>query len=263
MKRQLLDVEPAEQPGSGVQVLARAAAVLRSAHGHPEGLSLAEISRAVGLPRSTVHRLAVALGREGLLEPAGPSGRLRLGPEITRLAQGGRPDLREELRPYMATLASALSETVDLAVLEGQRMRFIDQIPAVHRLRAVSAVGAAFPLHCTANGKAVLALIGPERARALLPARLPRHTPATVTRRAELLAELEQVAASGVAFDREEHSEGISAAGVAFYDRTGRPAALSVPIPTQRFEGRERALSRELLGAGALIRAALAAAPSA
>jgi len=251
-----------ERGASGVQVLARASAVLRSLHGHPQGLSLSEISRAVGLPRSTVHRLTAALAREGLLEAAGPAGRLRLGPEITRLAQGGRPELREELRPFLAALAATVSETVDLAVLEGERMRFIDQIPAPHRLRAVSAVGAVFPLHCTANGKAALALIGPERAHALLPARLPRHTRATIGRRSELLGELEHVAATGVAFDREEHTEGISAAAVAFLDRAGRPVALSVPMPTQRFRGRERELARELLGVQALIRAALAAEPS-
>ena len=240
----------------GVQVIGRAAGVLRAIHQHPDGMSLSEIATAVALPRSTVHRLTTALAHEGFIEAASPGGRLRLGPEIVRLARGSRPELRDELRPFLEMLAAELGETVDCAVLEGDEMRFIDQIPAPHRLRAVSAVGAGFPLHCTANGKAALALLGRERAQRLLPARLERFTPATITRRSDLLSQLDEIAESGVAFDLEEHTEGICAAGIAVSDFAGRTAALSVPMPAQRFVGRERELERELVRVrGLLIRA--------
>jgi DNA-binding IclR family transcriptional regulator len=252
---------PAQATQGGVQVLGRAAALLRALHGHPEGLSLAEIASEVRLPRSTVHRLAGALAREGFVETATPGGRLRVGPEIVRLARGSRPELCDELRPFLEMLSAGLGETVDCAVLEGEHMRFIDQIAAPHRLRAVSAVGASFPLHCTANGKAALALIGRERAIKLLPARLERFTAATITRRAELLGELERIAAGGVAFDREEHSAGICAAGIAVTDIAGRTAAVSVPMPAQRFFGREQELERELVRVRALIVAALGGDP--
>jgi len=238
---------PAQAADGGVQVLGRAAAVLRALHGHPQGLSLAEIARQVQLPRSTVHRLAGALAYEGLVEAASPSGRLRVGPEIVRLARGSRPEPGEELRPFLESLSGSLGETVDCAILDGEQMRFIDQIPGPHRLRAVSAVGSTFPLHCTANGKAVLALLGPERAMAMLPARLRRFTPATITRRPQLLAELERIGPTGVAFDLEEHSTGICAAGIAVSDLAGRVSALSVPMPAQRFTGREAELERELI----------------
>jgi DNA-binding IclR family transcriptional regulator len=240
----------------GVQVIGRAAAILRALHGHPEGLSLSALARAVELPRSSVHRLTSALADEGLLEAASPGGRLRLGPEVQRLASGTRPELREELRPFLEILSATLGETVDCAVLEGDHMRFIDQIPGPHRLRAVSAVGATFPLHCTANGKAALAGIGHRRAAALLPARLKRFTPATITRRADLLARLEEIGPGGVAFDLEEHTPGICAAGIAVTEAAGRTAALSVPIPAQRFAGRERELQRRLAGVRRLIVAA-------
>ncbi len=238
---------------SGVQVVGRAAAMLRALDGHPEGLSLAAVAREVSLPRSTVHRLAAALLEEGLLEPASSSGGLRLGPEIRRLARGGQPDLRTELRPFLEMLSASLFETVDCAVLEGNQMRFIDQLPAPHRLRAVSAVGAGFPLHCTANGKATLALLGRERALALLPARLARFTPATITRRADLSAELEQIERGGVALDLQEHTAGICAAGIAVRDLSGRIAALSVPVPAQRFKGREDEITAELTRVRALL----------
>lgn len=252
---------PPQAAEGGVQVLGRAAALLRALHGHPEGLSLAEIAGEVRLPRSTVHRLAGALAREGFVEAASASGRLRIGPELVRLAHGSRPELPDVMRPFLEMLSAGLGETVDCAVLEGGHMRFIDQIAAPHRLRAVSAIGASFPLHCTANGKAALALIGPEGALKLLPARLQRFTPATITRRAELLAELQRIAATAVAFDLEEHSPGICAAGIAVRDTGGRTVALSVPMPVQRFVGRELELERELVRVRALVVAGLGGEP--
>ena len=143
-------------------MISRAAALLRALDGQPQGLSLSQLSQRISLPRSTVHRLVNALEREGFVAAASPNGRVRLGTELLRLAEGGRRDIQRELRPLMQQLFDDLNETVDLAVLDGDHLRFIDQIPAPHRLRAVSGVGATFPLHCTANGKAVLASLDEE-----------------------------------------------------------------------------------------------------
>src|SRR3954464_14950089 len=242
---------PSERTGSangGVQVIARAAQILRALDGEPHGLSLSQLSERLGLPRSTVHRVVSALAAEGLLAAASPNGRVRLGPELARLALASRRELRQELRPHLQRLFETLNETVDCAVLDGDRLRFIDQIAAPHRLRAVSAVGATFPLHCTANGKAILAELARDEVARVLPTRLKRCTPATITGRAELLAELEAVRRTHVAFDREEHTSGISAAGIAVRDPFGALAAISVPMPTQRFAGREEEIA-EALGA--------------
>jgi DNA-binding IclR family transcriptional regulator len=234
-----------------IQVISRAAQVLRALEGEPAGLSLTHLAERTGLPRSTVHRLLVALEVEGFVAAASPGGRMRLGQELVRLAESGRPDLQQLLRPEMQRLFDELNETIDLAVLDGDHLRFVDQIPAPHRLRAVSAVGATFPLHCTANGKAVLALMDDDEVKQLLPARLPRHTPKTITTRRALLAELAEIRRDGVAFDREEHTVGISAAGFALRDPAGRFVAITVPMPTQRFEGRDTAIRTRLVAAAA------------
>jgi DNA-binding IclR family transcriptional regulator len=241
--------ERTASPNGGVQVIARAAQILRALDGEPHGLSLSQLSERLALPRSTVHRVVTALATEGLLAAASPNGRVRLGPELARLALASRRELRLELRPHLQRLFDRLNETVDCAVLDGDHLRFIDQIAAPHRLRAVSAVGATFPLHCTANGKALLAELSPEEVSRILPTRLRRCTPATVTVRAELVAELERVRVSHVAFDREEHTTGISAAGIAIRDPFGALAAISVPMPTQRFEGREAEIAAALTDA--------------
>jgi len=226
----------------GVQAIARAAAVLRALERTPQGLALGELAAAVELPKSTVHRLVTALAGEDLVAQDA-DGRVRLGGAIARLADAGRESLADRLRPVLLELRRELEETVDLAVLDGAAVRFVDQLPAPHRLRAASAVGEVFPLHCTANGKALLAALPEEAALDLLPGRLPRLTPRTIVSRAALRAELARIREAGVAFDREEHTEGICAVGAAISDGAGSVAAISVPVPTQRFAGREDELA--------------------
>lgn len=232
-----------------MQAIARAGRVLRALEAAPDGLPLVELATAVGLPKSTVHRLVGALADEQLVA-TGPGGHVTLGGGLARLAAATRLTLAERVRPALEALRGELEETVDLAVLDGAELRFVDQLPGPHRLRAVSAVGERFPLHCTANGKALLAALGAERARALLPARLPRLTPATVVSRRALLAELPEIRRAGVAFDREEHAEGICAAGAAVLDAGGPVAVISVPVPTPRF-GRLEARLAEAVPAAA------------
>jgi DNA-binding IclR family transcriptional regulator len=239
----------ANKPSSrqpGIQAIARAGSILRALERAPQGLGLAELALAVALPKSTVHRLVGALAVEGLLATA-PGGRLVLGGAIPRLAAASARTLPQRLRPALEALSLQLGETVDLAVLEGSSVRFVDQVPGSQRLRAVSAVGAAFPLHCTANGKALLAALAPAEALALLPPRLSRLTPATIVSRTALGAELEEIRRRGVAFDHEEHTEGIGAVGVAIHDSAGPVAALSVPVPMTRFRGAEQRYAQAAL----------------
>lgn len=234
----------------GVQAIARAGAVLRALERAPGGASLGAVAADCRLPKSTVHRIAAALAAEGLLA-YGPDGGLVLGPALARLAAAAQASLPERLRPVLESLGAEAGETVDLAVLDGAGVRFVDQVAAPQRLRAVSAVGATFPLHCTANGKALLAALGPDRARALLPAKPARLTAATVTSRERLLAQLQEIGPHGAAFDREEHTEGICAAAAAVYDAAGPVAALSVPVPALRFQGREAELGAAVCRAAA------------
>src|SRR2546421_5233866 len=236
--------EPAQRR-NGVQLIARAASVLRALADHRAGLRLSELAEAVELPKSTVHRIVQALEVEDLVTSAS-AGKVRVGPGLARLGAASRGALRDELHPTLRQLSQELGETVDLAILEGDNLRFIDQVAAPQRLRAVSAVGATFPLHCTANGKALLAKLPRDEAAALLPSRLRAFTPMTITSRKRLWEELDEVAATGIAYDREEHTEGISAVGAVVGDAFGTMAAVSVPMPTQRFAGREAEVASRL-----------------
>lgn len=230
---------------SGLQLIARAADVLRALERTPQGAGLSELALAVGLPKSTVHRLVGALEAEDFVSSS--DGRIRLGRGLARLGAATRSGVRDALHVWLLRLAQEVDETVDLSVLDGVSMRFIDQVPSTRRLRAVSAVGACFPLHCTANGKALLAALPVEQAAAILPPRLQPLTRATITSRRELWTELGRVRETGVAYDREEHTEGICAVGAVVRDAFGVAAAISVPVPAQRFHQREQELSERVL----------------
>jgi DNA-binding IclR family transcriptional regulator len=233
---------------SPVQVVQRVAAILFALRSEPEGLSLSEIANRVGLARSTVHRLVTALEHERLVTSASPSGGFRLGPALASLVVAASQHFTLAMHPHLASLSRELNETVDLAVREHDRVLFVDQVAAsTQRLRAVSAVGAIFPAHCTANGKALLARLTDDELERLLPARLERLTPQTITLRSKLLEELETVRSEGVAYDREEHTKGICAVGVAVVPADAPITAISVPLPSQRFYGNERALAEILL----------------
>jgi DNA-binding IclR family transcriptional regulator len=193
-----------------------------------------------------VSRLVLALEAEGFLAATGPRGRYRLGPEFIRMAAAARRSAWQELHPLIADLSQEIGETVDLSVLERDRAVFVDQVVADNRLQAVSAVGDSFPLHASANGKALLASMPEPDVRRVLAASLERFTPSTITDPAVLEKELTSVRTAGIAYDREEHSEGVSALGVVIGTVDHDLLAVSVPMPTHRFTQRENEICSAL-----------------
>lgn len=234
--------EPITVERGGIQVIARAAAILRELEGVPEGLSLAEIVRGVGLPRSTVYRIVTALADEGLVITSMPTGKVRLGPAVLQLAATTDYDIKKLLRPYLADLNRDVEDTVDLGVLRGGSVIFVDQIPGKRRLIAVSAIGERFALHCTANGKALLAQLSPEEARRAIEKSVREHPEQPLRDEQRLWQEIEDARNTGLAFDREENSPGIGAVGFAMRDGVGALFAISVPMPIQRFKRTEKTL---------------------
>ena len=232
-----------------VQVIGRAAAILRALEGEPDGLSLGQLAQRCSLARSTVQRIAGALEAEKLLMAASPTGRMRLGPALLRLASSVQTDLATLAGPVIKRLSNELGETVDLASLRRDHLIFIHQVVGSHRLRAVSAIGDTFPLYCTANGKAVLAQMDDTAVASLVGTELPRRTPHTLTTLRALLSDLARIRKTGLAFDRQEHTLGICAAGVALTDSSRNQIAISVPVPSQRFDGQEAAITSALLRA--------------
>lgn len=113
-------------------------------------------------------------------------------------------------------------------------MLFVDQVPGRHRLRAMSEPGERFSALITANGKACLSLLGDDQLRQELDVD------------ADFLQEMMKVRQSGLAWDLGEHTQGISAIGSAFVGLDGQSYAVSIPVPSQRFEKIRAQLAPEL-----------------
>lgn len=219
---------------NGIQVIERAAKILRSLKEDQSGMSLGQIAEAVSLPRSTVQRIVGALQKERLVISGANGGKLRLGPELSALAEAARYNIVECCRLHLTELSQATGETADLSVLRGPAMIFLDQVPGTHRLRTVSSVGEAFPLTTTANGLACLALLDDTTARELA---LTEWNRQGIKRDLSAFMEtLAEVRKSGLAYDLDEHTRGISAIGFAFRDWSGDIHSISVPVPSTRFK---------------------------
>lgn len=221
---------------SGIQVISRAVSIMRELEAERDGLTIGDISERLGLARTTVQRISAALLDEKLLMPGGARGRVKLGPLLVRLGTNARLDMMAVAEPIMVALCRELGETVDLSVLSGTSALFIGQVPGRKRLSAVSHVGDRFPLHSTANGKAMLCAMKPAQRQKLLGRTLERETRNTITDPLRLEAEIAEAQRLKMAFDREEHTPGVSAVGTWFTDTGGQIYALSLPVPSVRFE---------------------------
>lgn len=233
---------PATNRDEGIQVLRRAAAALDEISAEPGRLRLVDLGERLGLAKSTARRLLVGLVEVGLAS-IDSHGRFSLGERLLGFGGTAAAHISAIFRPTIERVARATDgETVDLSILRGQRMWFVDQIESLHRLRAVSAVGVRFPLHVTANGKAALAALDDADTEAAI----SRFGPEAAER---LRGEIAEIRRTGIAFDREEHTPGISAAAIARRAVGDHVIAISVPAPTERFLDKEQLIISALRSA--------------
>ncbi|UZE96139.1 IclR family transcriptional regulator [Alkalimarinus alittae] len=231
--------KPEQDKQGGIQVIARAASILRSLAIQPKGKSLAEIAKEIDLPRSTVQRIVHALEMEGLTESVGPGGGFRIGPAVSRLVQHCQQDISDIVRPLLQQLSDDLQESVVLCHIEHQQVGVLERVVADQPLRVVFPVGCIrVPMHLTAAGKVLLAGLSPEERQQILPDNLPRNT-CNSKDRATLLTELERVAKVGYAVDHEEFAEGIIGFAVRLDTYLGQ-FAVAVVVPSHRVDGEQR-----------------------
>ncbi|CDM25175.1 Transcriptional regulator, IclR family [Castellaniella defragrans 65Phen] len=234
----------------GIQVIARAAALLRVLEKHSEGMTLTALAQQVGLARSTVQRIVDSLSDESLVFIGTSGGRIRLGPMLLSLAAATRFPVTELIRPILSAVADDTDETVALGVAEADHVVFVDRILARQRVTSIIEVGATLPLHCSASGKAILAALSPaelQAARETLT--LEKYTARTMTTWPRLEKELAGIRAQGIAEDNEEHSEGISSLAIAFTVPGGTRCTLAITLPTPRYRDTKETLRDVLLHA--------------
>ncbi len=232
---------------SGVQAVRRAIAILKAFSSDEPELGVAELSRRLDLPKSTVSRLLATLEEEGLVAQDPETGLYRLGVELMRLANNVHiyTDLRRIARPYMRSLAVDVGESVSIAVLQGHDVINLDVfVPPGHLIKRVGWAGRQMPAYATAAGRAILAFLPREERLRALEGPFKAFTPRTITDPKRLRLELQRIHAQGYATAYEELEEGLHAVSAPIFNYEGRViASISVSGPGYRLT---RARVREI-----------------
>ncbi|MFB8281141.1 IclR family transcriptional regulator [Nocardia colli] len=199
-----------------------------------------EVSREMGLSRSTVHRMLSTLSHHQFVEQDEFSRAYQPGPALVDigLAVVQNMDIRAVARGALTRLWTETNETVHLAILRGPEVLFLDSIESRQIVRTGSRVGWTLPAHATASGKALLAELDEQDLLALYPSeKLDAPTETALNSRTALFAELVETHDRGYAINNAESESDVSAVGVVVRGRAGRPrASIVVTAPRSRVD---------------------------
>lgn len=232
-----------------VQSVDRAVQVLQLV-GERGAMGVSELSRALGVHKTTASRLAATLAYRGLLE-RDQGERYRLGLGLVYLAGEVMSDLDVVTvsRPIVQQLAETTHETVNIGVLHAGAVVCVDQATGASGVMSVSWIGRRTPLNCTSNGKVLLAGMEQAQLARILAAPLEGCTRRSIVEPAALRAELERCRQRGYASTVEELEDGLNAVAAPIFRGDGRvAAALSIAGPAFRV----RPLDLPRLGAEAI-----------
>lgn len=223
---------------SPVQAVQRSMAVLMSFDADHREWTLAELTKHLGLRRTTVFRLLKTLQGERLVE-MNEEGKYVLGPAVFKFAYMwiAEAELARVAMPHLERLTAATEETSVLVVWRGDAPICIAQFLTPQYFRPRLAIGRAFNDLANTDAKILVAFGPKERREAALRQPLERLTPFTITDPDRVAEELDRVVREGVAFDLQEQNLGVCAVGVPVWDFSGElRASLSVVTPQIRFE---------------------------
>jgi IclR family KDG regulon transcriptional repressor len=217
----------------------------------PSGLQLNQIAEATSINKSTAHRFLSHLEFEGYLFRDGFSNYM-IGTKLSRLGTGAsfQSTLSKLARPVMENLRKISGETVNLAVLDGTDVLYIDVLETVHTFRLVTQIGSHLPFYSTSLGKAMVAAIEDSmRLEELLSkVEFEPTTTRSINNLAKLKKQLAVIRRQGYALDDEEAVAGVRCIGAAIHEANGEVVgAISISGPVVRFTSdRVPMLSREL-----------------
>jgi IclR family transcriptional regulator, KDG regulon repressor len=204
-------------------------------------LGVSELARRLGTGKSTVHRLCATLAAGGLLDHNADTGRYRLGLHLYELGAlvGAHMDLHEAAGPALLEVRNRTGETVQLAVLDGREVVYVERLESSHTVRLFGRVGHRNSAHCTATGKVLLAHLPEAEFDALLDGWvLEARTPYTVTDHDAFRKELAEVRRRGWGENSNEVEIGVASVAAPVRDASGSVlAALSVAGPAMRLDG--------------------------
>ena len=227
----------ARPEAAGSQSLERGLAILSTFRSAQPLLGVSDLSRQVGLSRSTTHRYVATLAALGYLQQDAPTRKYRLGPRVLDLGFSAinSMELRHISAPHLQQLSEATGHTVNMAVLDGADIVYIERCRSSRATRDIDLnlhVGSRLPAYCTSMGKVLLAFLPAERLKAVLATvELTRRGPNTLTAKRALLQELERVRAQGHAVNNEELAYGLRSIAAPIFAQTGDVvAAINIAV---------------------------------
>ena len=231
----MTDVDKGRQ---SVKSLFKMLVVLEAFSATEPELSVVEIARRTGLPRTTVHRIVDSLRSVGFLEQDASRDRYRLGLKLFELGGSALMNLPlyREAPPFVDTLAKLSGEDVHLCIFDGAQMVFVNRRSQIApRPHNTVITMEASPCHSTGVGKAALAFQSDVVIDRVIRAGLPRFTPNTIVEPKRLKAELAAIRTRGYSIDDCEHEPELRCVGAPIRNSAGRVfAAVSASGPTKR-----------------------------
>ena len=230
------------RPPQGAQAALRAVRLLKLFTNERPEMSLAELSRASGLNKTTTHRLLRALQSESLIDRNPATSAYSLGAGLMALGVQAlaSSDLRRRVRPVLRNLARETGETATLEVPFEDSMLILDEVAGSHVLGAAGNIGTRWPIHATSTGKVWLAY--DEHGIDRLDEVLKPLTGRTLTNRDDLQPQLIEIRRRGYAVTVDEIEEGFTAVATIIRGVLGDvQGALSIGGPTQRLTATRRA----------------------
>lgn len=218
--------------------LLRAISLLEEIATTEYNISAADLDKRLDIPKPTIHRLLKQLEDQQLIMRDINGRHLLPGSRLHRMAMGtlANESLKAPRRLLLERLAREAGETCNLTLLDGHELLYYDRVETNWPVRIQLSPGSRLPLHCTASGKLFLALMPPQRRRALLSSlTLDEHTPYTLTSTSLLEEQLGEIAKTRLSTDNEEFIQGMVAIAVPIFDKNGHmQATLAIHAPQLR-----------------------------
>ncbi len=223
-----------------VPALDRSVALLRILASAATSLTLAELSDAVQVSRSTVYSLLATLQRHGMVEKDPRHKTYQLGVGVFELGSAylQRVSLVPVFNEVGARLAEQCRETVKLAILDGHDVVYLGKQDGIYSVRLVARVGSRMPAHATAVGKVLLARLEDDTVRMLYEGyQFQARTQHTLRALPDLLDQLAICRRQSFALDREESSIGVQCVAAPIHDHSRTiVAAISIGVPNDRLD---------------------------
>ncbi|OWZ84936.1 IclR family transcriptional regulator [Natranaerobius trueperi] len=207
---------------------------------HKQELGVSQISKKLGVYKSTTHRLLDTLKEKGFVYQNPITQKYWLGVKNFSLGMlyQNKLVLTELSYPYLKELSEQWHETIHLAILdesEKPEVVVLEKVKTNHLLTFSPPIGSTTPAHCSGVGKVLLAYSSPDTTNNLFKSNIQRFTDTTITKKDDLKTELEKIKEVGYAIDREELEKGLSCFAVPVFSRDNEVvAAISISGPTSR-----------------------------